>query len=125
MAKLADAPDLGSGGHPRAGSSPVIRITAVSINELTAVFLCSNAFSFVFLIYLNISSGFSTDISDSISFINPAAYRHSFPGVRFRVFQDPDKTSDRFFADICRGALNTGYMVPTAFIIARLHNCDR
>ena len=26
MAKLADAPDLGSGGTPRAGSSPVIRI---------------------------------------------------------------------------------------------------
>ena len=26
MAELADAPDLGSGGQPRAGSSPVIRI---------------------------------------------------------------------------------------------------
>ena len=26
MAELADAPDLGSGGTPRAGSSPVIRI---------------------------------------------------------------------------------------------------
>ena len=26
MAELADAPDLGSGGNPRAGSSPVIRI---------------------------------------------------------------------------------------------------
>lgn len=26
MAELADAPDLGSGGHSRAGSSPVIRI---------------------------------------------------------------------------------------------------
>ena len=25
MAELADAPDLGSGGKPRAGSSPVIR----------------------------------------------------------------------------------------------------
>ena len=25
MAELADAPDLGSGGNPRAGSSPVIR----------------------------------------------------------------------------------------------------
>ena len=25
MAELADAPDLGSGGHTRAGSSPVIR----------------------------------------------------------------------------------------------------
>ena len=25
MAELADAPDLGSGGEPRAGSSPVIR----------------------------------------------------------------------------------------------------
>ena len=25
MAELADAPDLGSGGTPRAGSSPVIR----------------------------------------------------------------------------------------------------
>ena len=28
MAELADAPDLGSGGTPRAGSSPVIRIVA-------------------------------------------------------------------------------------------------
>ena len=27
MAELADAPDLGSGGIPRAGSSPVIRTT--------------------------------------------------------------------------------------------------
>lgn len=26
MAELADAPDLGSGGEPRAGSSPVARI---------------------------------------------------------------------------------------------------
>ena len=26
MAELADAPDLGSGGHTRAGSSPVIRM---------------------------------------------------------------------------------------------------
>ena len=26
MAELADAPDLGSGGTPRAGSSPVTRI---------------------------------------------------------------------------------------------------
>ena len=26
MAELADAPDLGSGGNPRAGSTPVIRI---------------------------------------------------------------------------------------------------
>ena len=26
MAELADAPDLGSGGAPRAGSSPVTRI---------------------------------------------------------------------------------------------------
>jgi len=25
MAELADAPDLGSGGNPRAGSTPVIR----------------------------------------------------------------------------------------------------
>ena len=28
MAELADAPDLGSGGNPRAGSSPVIRTKA-------------------------------------------------------------------------------------------------
>ena len=27
MAELADAPDLGSGGSTRAGSTPVIRIT--------------------------------------------------------------------------------------------------
>lgn len=30
VAELADAPDLGSGGHPRAGSSPVIRISHFS-----------------------------------------------------------------------------------------------
>ena len=27
VAELADAPDLGSGGQPRAGSSPVTRIS--------------------------------------------------------------------------------------------------
>ena len=30
MAELADAPDLGSGGETRAGSSPVIRIKELS-----------------------------------------------------------------------------------------------
>lgn len=37
MAELADAPDLGSGGNPRAGSTPVIRIPTDSVLE--SVFL--------------------------------------------------------------------------------------
>ena len=31
MAELADAPDLGSGGNPRAGSTPVIRISKTEL----------------------------------------------------------------------------------------------
>ena len=34
MAELADAPDLGSGGNTRAGSSPVIRIGQIAENLL-------------------------------------------------------------------------------------------
>ena len=45
MAELADAPDLGSGGIPRAGSSPVIRtiltiITGSRREAAPAAFFC-------------------------------------------------------------------------------------
>ncbi len=41
MAELADAPDLGSGGQPRAGSSPVIRIKrAKSARDGRSFFVC-------------------------------------------------------------------------------------
>ena len=42
MAELADAPDLGSGGTPRAGSSPVIRTEDHNTpdNKVRGVLLC-------------------------------------------------------------------------------------
>ena len=45
MAELADAPDLGSGGTPRAGSSPVTRILK------TLIFQCF--FTFVLHVVLH------------------------------------------------------------------------
>ena len=46
MAELADAPDLGSGGTPRAGSSPVTRILK------TLIFQCF--FTFVLHVVLHV-----------------------------------------------------------------------
>ena len=46
MAELADAPDLGSGGNPRAGSTPVIR--TIFYKKLSTVvdsfFCCINPY---------------------------------------------------------------------------------
>ncbi len=39
MAELADAPDLGSGGTPRAGSSPVTRILKTPIFQCFFTFV--------------------------------------------------------------------------------------
>ena len=51
MAELADAPDLGSGGAPRAGSSPVTRI------QKTLIFQCF--FTFVLHVVLHVMLLFS------------------------------------------------------------------
>ena len=76
MAELADAPDLGSGGIPRAGSSPVIRTTAGRYNLPPAVFFCLNMhFRSVFSIYVKISSGISTEFPHGSSLADPAAHR--------------------------------------------------
>ena len=68
MAKLADAPDLGSGGTPRAGSSPVIRTFLTGGSDPAGLFSC-------FLgNYSNISCGFSAEpfftVSSSIVIIS-------------------------------------------------------
>ncbi len=53
MAELADAPDLGSGGTPRAGSSPVTRILKTLIFQCFFTFVLHVMLLFLFKSILN------------------------------------------------------------------------
>ena len=53
MAELADAPDLGSGGTPRAGSSPVTRMKKALRDQCFFSFVLHVVLLFLFKSILN------------------------------------------------------------------------